>query len=157
MRPEQQNAFQRIYDEHGYITATLILDEAKPVKSPLHEFFEWDDTKAAVEFRYIQARTLIRRVKIEYQGREEPLVHVPSIRSENDSNEGWYKVPSVIVQSQGEFDRAYGQALSTFLAAERALTMLVDAAKGSKKKSVAKVLTRMTAARTELEQVRGSE
>lgn len=44
--------------------AAAVLDAAKNVSSPLHKYFEWDDTKAAAEYRLLQAESLIRRVKV---------------------------------------------------------------------------------------------
>ena len=40
---------------NGIITPDLILEEARPKKSPLHRFFCWDNSKAADEYRRIQA------------------------------------------------------------------------------------------------------
>lgn len=41
--------------------------------SPLNRFFEWDDSKAAVEYRLNQARSLIQRVKIVVQVKGEKI------------------------------------------------------------------------------------
>lgn len=51
-----------LYDRHGELTASLVVDEARPKNAPLHPFFEWDDKAAAEEFRLTQARAMIRRV-----------------------------------------------------------------------------------------------
>jgi len=52
-------------DSKGRITPKQVLETAKDKKSPLHSYFEWDDTEAAYKWRIEQARELIRRVKIE--------------------------------------------------------------------------------------------
>ena len=59
----------------GRITAESVLDDAKNPDSPLHPFFEWDDSTAAEEYRRVQARLLIRSVvvKIERPKEAEPL------------------------------------------------------------------------------------
>jgi len=44
----------------GILRPPDVVREAEPVDSPLHESFEWDETKAAHEHRLWQARTLIR-------------------------------------------------------------------------------------------------
>lgn len=49
----------------GDLSPEHVVEEARSGDSPLHEFFEWDDTKAAHAHRLQQARTLIRSVKIE--------------------------------------------------------------------------------------------
>lgn len=45
-------------------TAPDILAAATPKNAPLHEFFEWDNSKAATEFRLAQARNLARHIGI---------------------------------------------------------------------------------------------
>lgn len=49
----------------GRITPEIVLNAAKSKDSPLHDHFEWDDKKASHQWRIAQARSLIRRVKIE--------------------------------------------------------------------------------------------
>lgn len=46
----------------GVLSADDILFHAEHESSPLHRFFEWDDSKAAHEFRRVQASDLIRAV-----------------------------------------------------------------------------------------------
>ncbi len=46
------------------LDADDVLAEAASLTSPLHSYFEWDDTEAAREYRRTQAQGLIRRVKI---------------------------------------------------------------------------------------------
>lgn len=62
-----------LYERHGELTATLVVDEARPKTAPLHPFFEWDDKVAAAEHRLEQARAMIRRVTfvVEPQSAEE--------------------------------------------------------------------------------------
>lgn len=46
----------------GKLTPELVVRDAKPKKSPLHKAFEWDDTKAAANYRIVQAGDLIRAI-----------------------------------------------------------------------------------------------
>ncbi len=48
----------------GPLTADRVLDEAADAKSPLHKYFEWDDRKAAHQYRLEQARRLIRSIEV---------------------------------------------------------------------------------------------
>lgn len=48
----------------GHVTAESVVEDARPVDSPLHPAFEWDDEIAAEEYRKDQARCLIRSVVI---------------------------------------------------------------------------------------------
>jgi hypothetical protein len=52
----------RIQKKHGLLTPELVLDSARPLSSPLHAGFEWDDCVAAEKYRLAQAGYLIRAV-----------------------------------------------------------------------------------------------
>jgi len=45
-------------------TPAAVVDDARPPASPLHPYFEWDDSVAAEEYRGEQAQGLIRHVRI---------------------------------------------------------------------------------------------
>jgi len=49
----------------GSITPSLVLKDAKNPQSPLHDYFEWDDTIAAEKWRTKQAHYLIQSIVIE--------------------------------------------------------------------------------------------
>lgn len=53
---------------NGRLTAQIVVEQAIDEQSPLHPAFEWDDTKAAEEYRLEQARSLIRSVLIVSEG-----------------------------------------------------------------------------------------
>lgn len=52
--------------EDGELTATSVLAEAEREDSPLHKYFEWDDTEAARQYRLTQARGLVRSLMITF-------------------------------------------------------------------------------------------
>lgn len=52
-------------DNAGKIDVRDVVAAARPESSALHPFFEWDDSKAAREYRLGQAKTLVRAVIIE--------------------------------------------------------------------------------------------
>ena len=58
----------------GELTPEDILDDAKHDNSPLHSFFEWDDSAAAQQHRLAQARGLIRSVVAIYVQPDKPAV-----------------------------------------------------------------------------------
>jgi hypothetical protein len=59
-------ALREIADANaGDLTADAVVEAARPKDSPLHGFFEWDNRQAADSYRLTQARTLIRKVRIE--------------------------------------------------------------------------------------------
>jgi hypothetical protein len=54
---------KRIAEENdGLLQPETVVDEARPVSSPLHSRFEWDNTVAGEAYRLWQARQLIRVV-----------------------------------------------------------------------------------------------
>lgn len=55
-----------LYQSRGELTPQIVVDEARPADSPLHSRFEWDDEIAGEKYRLVQARQLIRAVRIEY-------------------------------------------------------------------------------------------
>lgn len=69
----------------GELTPQDVLDDARHDNSPLHTFFEWDDSAAAEAYRLQQARGLIRAVVAVYTREDEgktavrtrAYVHVP--------------------------------------------------------------------------------
>ena len=52
----------KLRDKKGRVTAKKIVEYAKQNKSPLHDFFEWDVSKAAEKFRLYQARHLVQNI-----------------------------------------------------------------------------------------------
>ena len=70
------DAIREIAEIHGHVTPQLVVDAAKPKDSPLHNNFEWNNTKAAAEFRLIQAAHLIRKIKVTIEASEDHKVSV---------------------------------------------------------------------------------
>ncbi len=51
--------------KHGVTgVAKTIVADAERLRSPLHDFFEWDDTKAAHAFRLNEAGKLVRAIEV---------------------------------------------------------------------------------------------
>jgi hypothetical protein len=62
----------------GMLTPEAVVDDARAADSPLHSAFEWDDTRAADEWRKEQARYLIRHVQVVI---EEPKIEAKIVRA----------------------------------------------------------------------------
>ncbi len=56
--------FRIIEEVHGDVTAQLIVDSSKSSKSVIHNYFQWDDAKAANSWRLRQASRLISSIQI---------------------------------------------------------------------------------------------
>ena len=58
-------ALESLSREHGRaLTPAQVVAAASAVDSPLHRFFQWDDTAAAAENRLNQARMLLRSIEV---------------------------------------------------------------------------------------------
>lgn len=55
---------QDMYERHGRLTPAIIVDESRAEDAPLHNRFEWDDTVAAEQYRFLQAARIIRGVRV---------------------------------------------------------------------------------------------
>ena len=64
---------ERLEREHGKVTPQIILDDARPDNSPLHKCFEWDDAKAAEEYRLQQARGILTALTVTVETTSEPI------------------------------------------------------------------------------------
>lgn len=53
---------------HGELTPPQVLAFARPKSSPIHEYFDWDDSEAAESWRFHQARQLITCIVVEIRG-----------------------------------------------------------------------------------------
>jgi len=65
---------------NGLLDPVDVVEAARDPASPMHDFFEWDDSEAARLHRLGQARQLIRRVKIEVTVRDVPMDVVRYVR-----------------------------------------------------------------------------
>jgi len=76
----------------GVLLPEDVVAAARSPKSPLHNWFTWDDDDAAQKWRLVQARELIRSIKIEVQtNKSAPViispvyVHMPTAEGEKRS------------------------------------------------------------------------
>jgi hypothetical protein len=53
------------------LTTESVVEYAKPKRSPLHGGFEWDDALAATEHRQLQARQMMKSLRVIHVDREE--------------------------------------------------------------------------------------
>ena len=56
----------------GIYTAKDVLIAARPKNSPIHKYFDWDDTTAAEKYRLFQARILITSYRVIINNVEAP-------------------------------------------------------------------------------------
>lgn len=59
-----KSEFDRLLKKHGVLTPEIIIDAAKDKRSKLHPFFEWNNAKAAHQWRLEQASMYLRKIKV---------------------------------------------------------------------------------------------
>lgn len=90
-KPEIKNAAEVVAElrwleeRNGQITAPDVVQHASDTRSAMHQYFEWDDSEAAKEYRLDQARALITsvRVRIDTMPERGPMrafVHIPAAK-----------------------------------------------------------------------------
>lgn len=87
----------------GALTAEAVLSAASDSKSPLHPWFDWDDTEAARKWRLEQARRLIKVFYITIEYEPNATVIVPKFVSEaDDQGDGRHYVRIIDVMDDDE-------------------------------------------------------
>lgn len=93
----------KIQKEKGRITPEIIVNEASKKKSPLHEFFDWEDSEAAIKWRKQQARNLIKSIEIIVE--ETPEVETVALFFNVQNSEGQKYVSVYDVMDNEEYRR----------------------------------------------------
>jgi hypothetical protein len=135
---EELERIRSKYDDK--LRPTDILRESRPSKAVLRDCFEWDNAVAGHEYRLSQARHLTRSVIVvvveDGKTTSAPkYVHV----AKSEKEEGYYQEIDVLVQNVDEFRLALTDALSRLHAAEYAVKVLREKAKGRKVRGVSMI------------------
>ena len=71
---------------NGRLEKEMVVIEAQSPDSPLHSAFEWDDTKAAHEYRCEQSRYIIRNIQVTIpeSHNETPIRAFVSVQRDSD-------------------------------------------------------------------------
>lgn len=132
-RPDIAAELERLREPDGLLLPEKVVAAARQPTSPLHSYFEWDESKAAEQFRLIQARNLIRAVVTIQPSAEGPIttrayVSLPADRV----NGGGYRAiedviddPAKVAEALRDLELLLSRARSRFVQF-RALTPLVD-------------------------------
>ena len=81
----------------GHLTPPAVVEAAKDRKNPLHRHFEWDDRKAAENYRLDQARQIVR------------CIHVENAEAENGASRAFLSVR----EKDGVSYRSFGDVLAS--------------------------------------------
>jgi len=85
----------------GVLKVDDVLEEARREDSILHKHFEWDDTKAAANYRKEQARSLIQRCKITLVEGEPVSVRAFVSLPTDRENGGGYRLTTRVLGDDG--------------------------------------------------------
>lgn len=89
---EELDAIQKA---HGGVTPADVVAVASSPESAMHKCFEWDDTKAATNYRHGQARNLVRSITVKTEKKPQG---VPMFVHTSDEASGpRYMAASVII------------------------------------------------------------
>lgn len=89
------------------LTAETLLEESKPEDAPLHNDYEWNDTKAAVNWRIHQSRHFMNSLVTVHvddsstDEQAEPLI----VRAVFPTGQSRYEPLSAIVKEQSKYDK----------------------------------------------------
>lgn len=92
----------QLEQKSGEVTPEAVLADATRKTSPLHRFFEWDDTKAASAHRLDQARYLIRSIKVVITNEEgtAPTKIRAFVKVVTDTTQGFRGISSVMSDAE---------------------------------------------------------
>lgn len=82
----------------GVLKAEVVVEVAADKSSPLHSWFEWDDTEAAHQWRLQQARQLIRVCVETWEPNQEPVRVFVNLTTDRYQEEGGgYRSTAVVL------------------------------------------------------------
>ena len=89
---------EKIKGKDGIIHPQDLVEISRPFDAPLHDQFEWNDSKAAETYRIWQARQLIAKVKITVEKVEAPAFVNIKIENEKGAVEeqGYFPIAKVL-------------------------------------------------------------
>ena len=121
------DALERIRKRTGSLTDDAIIEAAKNVRSPLHDWFEWSDNAAAAEYRRSQARSLIRSLEVTYhESPESPVRAYSVLKKERPKSEmrTAYSTTDEVLRDPSARDRLIADAIRFAMDFRRRFKML---------------------------------
>jgi hypothetical protein len=76
-------------DPDGLVQPEKVVEAAADPLSPLHKFFEWDDSEAAHQWRLVQARKLVVRVVVRDASHKPARMNVIIQRADGSKGQGY--------------------------------------------------------------------
>lgn len=109
---EELNAIARRHN--GLLRPIDVVDFAREKTTALHSRFEWDDTKAAEEYRLWQARELIHVAVTVIPGTKEKIQAFVSLNSDRQKDGGGYRYLVDVMSDPNQRARLLQEAFEEF-------------------------------------------
>jgi len=122
---------EQLHEQDGALRPERVIEVAADADSPLHSYFEWDDTEAARQHRIAQARQVIRSVKVYVSDR--PAVQVRAYVSMGVEHGRAYQRTSQVVNNEftlNELRRSLGRDLQRIQRKLQLIDEFAEAAAG---------------------------
>ena len=111
--------FEQLSASENGLTAETLLEANKPKSAPLHDEYEWNDKKAAHEWRLFQSRHFINSI-VTVQVQEDESKPAEPIRAFFVTTEkSKYEPLHAIVKEQSKYEKLLDTALSELIAFKR--------------------------------------
>jgi len=140
-------------DNGGMLRPEDVVKRAKSKKSCLYGLFEWNDAEAGHQHRLLQARYIIKSVKVVFEPSRPPVTKYVNVRQVPIS-ESYYQDIRIVVRDEDEFDLAMQAALSKLMSAQQAVEELRECAKRHKKKEEKQIGLALNGVATATEKIR---
>lgn len=109
------NELTRIYNKHGKLSPSDVVNESRNDSAPLHKCFEWNDKKAAEKYRESQAQQIICLITTVEKTAENTPVEVRAFVNVNRE----YQPISVVMNDEEKRKSLLKTALSELSAFQR--------------------------------------
>ncbi len=112
--------FEQLAATKDGLTAETLLEANKPKSAPLHDEYEWNDKKAANEWRLFQSRHFINSivtVQVQENEQSEPAEPIRAFFVTTEKSK--YEPLQTIVREQSKYSKLLDTALSELLAFKR--------------------------------------
>ena len=99
----------------GILRPVEVVEAAEPEDSPLHDWFEWEDGKAAAEYRLTQARRLIQvTVEVIERPDVEPVTvrMFTSLGRDREQHGGGYRLTTTVLSDSDMRQELLAEALA---------------------------------------------
>jgi hypothetical protein len=125
-----------LHAEHDGLTPQTVVSAATNPTSPLHNYFQWDDGKAADSYRLWQARQLIKSIKIERPDGKQ----MPKYLSVKIGETRRYEEISSLVQDVDKWSAVLADASQSLRDVEKHVDDLIYVARSGKRDRTSRLL-----------------